>query len=308
MLYHVFSSCFLYSEQSFQVYNRFGGGNVTFLTGILPSLLPDVAEHYHGVLSQGLDHWLERPSDRKKVTQTFGIRGIYFLSGEREGLDLFHHMFDLKRKRKLPESLTDAPPPSIKPSDFDAYRRIHQYLMIRGKERNIQRARFVADHSGDEYTLYGAFTDVSESCNADYLVERHAFSDDGEDEEDEYDDIGGEVSVPQYQPHSADDAPRSTLRGKTQEPKTEEKVVDPEDVHSYINDRFENFLLDRFQTLIIRSNSHGPNELVCGRRQAVVIDYWQYADAPAQSGVMSESEGALLGLMPQRVDNKGNEL
>lgn len=75
-------------------FNKFyGSNNVTFLTGIIDTLLPRVVEIIRTTLKDGLKKalWSERRS-------AFGIRSVYALTAERDGFE--EHLERVKQKQE----------------------------------------------------------------------------------------------------------------------------------------------------------------------------------------------------------------
>lgn len=297
MVITLYFSPFLFSQSSADAYYRYGGSNVTFLTNILPQVLPDLQSHFLSLMQKGLQSsfWTHL---KHKSNHNYGIRSIYVISADKPGYDLFMHLIDAKKGNMLPETIEI--PANMPDSDAVLYQRFHQYLHLIGKHRAAHRSRFVSDHYGTDFTLYSALTDFSDSCNADYLLRRHATDEDIEMEKDDedFEDLE-EIAQPKEYEH----LDLLGKKKKQEENEEDEEVTNDnkqETERSFYQDEFENYMPERGNMLLIRGNSHGPNELLCGKRESLIIEYWSYRDAPMQVGVASLAQGQdELGLLPQ---------
>lgn len=287
---------FLNSESSADVYYGYGGSNVTFLTGILPRVFPDLHQKLLSGLKNGLQSsfWkhLKQYSNRN-----FGIRSIYVISGERPGYNLFMHLIQARKNGMLPS--LPVIPSDMPESEAALYHRFHQYLHLKGADRSNHRSNFVSDHYGTDFTLYGALTDFYDSCNADYLLRRHATEEDIEMEKnDEYEDLES-ISEPQEYEHLDLLHKNNNLKPNDSDENKEMQNA------NFFDESYENYTPERGNLLLIRGNSHGPNELLCGKRQSLIVEYWSYNDAPMQSGVASLAQGQdELGLITQPDDHR----
>lgn len=288
------NSCFD-SESSSEVYNHFGGSNVTFLTGILPQVLPELSETLLSTLRKGLTSpfWKHMA---EKAQRNYGVRAVYVISADRPGYDLFFHMNRAFRAKTLPKALDI--PPTLPATDAPLYQRFHQYFYLQGRDRQAYRSKFMSDHRGSDFTLYAAVTDYHDSCLADYLLHRHSTEKDvAIESEDDYEDIEAIRKPADYEHIDLLSEVKTSVVDEDGQRRLREEAS--EENESFSRDAFENYTPERGNVLLIRGNSHGPNELLCGQRVGLIVEYWPYKDAPLQAGIPTLEQGEELGLLPQ---------
>lgn len=128
-------------------FNRFyGSNNVTLLNGLLPHVLPEVYAKLHSLLLDSLkkSNWNER---RKH----FGIRSVYVLSANRDGLD--EHLEKVRERRDAKEGRKSMF--IVSPIDPEAENKVQKV-----REIEYQRLHsYIEERPGTLYSLVVQLTD-----------------------------------------------------------------------------------------------------------------------------------------------------
>lgn len=203
----------------------------------------------------------------------FGIKKVVYLSFEKEGM---HEHLALVAEEKKKRSKADE---SFVIYPHDQMSEMIEETNRKREEKAKHQLSFIRDRQC-LYTLILLLDERQQFAGGEILAQH---------EKNEKDTLIEEYDDEEEDPHS-------TILVK----KPEYDPPQPRGRPMFFD--LEPIALEKNSMLLMNSRlKHGTDELKTGRRRALVIDLWQYHDAPITTKTLTAEEGKALGELPEDV-------
>jgi hypothetical protein len=245
---------------------RYGGSNVTRLTGIAQEVVPEVVQ----TIRQEVQKYL------KKIgweTKKLGIRTFEFLDFDKGGMEEHLESIREEKAKKERESAIFVIGGGSDPAAEEA-KRLEKEAMEKKKHLQMLALKnTLYSHTETVYTVYCQFSDRSQF-------------------------LGGELQFSALGPAGGDGD------GEEYDDDEEEKVVQAKHAE-YENRNFPKPIVDSIATekgnllLLNRNFAFALDRILAGRRKGLLLELWAFRDSPVSSSLVSAEEGRALGLMEE---------
>lgn len=267
------SVCFFYSITPF----RHSGGRITYLTGIVQALFPDVLPKLLLAADYGLHKAEWEGADLGKL----GVRAAYLVDVDEGGMEDYKRQ--LKEQKTKKGSAFVIAPHDV--AELERKRAQSSFTDVKDPHADDVVVDFLESHHGSTFTLLVMLTDQNKYVGGDILVHKKrrdgsvGFSDPQPVENDVYEDEEDEdlLANDNRETHDIEIGQYRRFNAKTTE------------ISRFAPDKGSMLLIDC-------QHDFGTMELLHGSRKVLIVELWEYNDSPLGSRVPSEEEGVKLGM------------
>lgn len=239
----------------------FGGSNVTYLTGIFQSVLPDVSRNILHTVQSAL-----KEADWAESRKVFGIRHVYFTSFE--GKSLAEHQADLEAAKPKPAFVV-LPPEAREQQARDE----RQKILENRRTEEHRRSKHVQAVPDTSYVVVLQISDRNSFIGGNLLVHHHDAGHGAGRDEDYYDDEEEERLKGQWEAKESVKVPYLV-------PGQGIEVLTPE----------------RGSVVVVPGRKpFGLDAVTHGVRKSLVLELWPFRDAPMGTGRADGTVGRKLG-------------